>query len=59
MSDEPEKQDLPPEAGILRLSKRDAEAFLEALRRPPAPNARMRAAAKRFLRSQQSKPLGR
>jgi len=55
MSDEPEKLDLPPEGGVLRLSKRDAEAFIEALRRPPAPNARMRAAAKRFLRWQQSK----
>jgi uncharacterized protein (DUF1778 family) len=55
MTDEPEKPDLQPEEGVLRLSKRDAEAFVEALRRPPAPNARMRAAAKRFLRSQQTK----
>jgi uncharacterized protein (DUF1778 family) len=55
MSEEPKNHNLQPEEGVLRLSKRDAEAFVDALRRPPAPNARMRTAAQRFLRSQQSK----
>ena len=33
---------------LIRLSARDGRAFLEALDRPAAPNAKLRAAAKRY-----------
>jgi uncharacterized protein (DUF1778 family) len=34
--------------GTLRLSDRDRDAFLAALDNPPAPNAKLRRAAKRY-----------
>lgn len=37
------------EMQIIRLSARDSRAFADALLRPRAPNARLRAAARRYL----------
>jgi len=39
--------------GTLRLSDRDRDAFLSALDSPPAPNARLRAAARRHAKETQ------
>ena len=36
--------------GVLRLSDRDRDAFLAALDAPPAPNAKLREAAKRHAK---------
>jgi uncharacterized protein (DUF1778 family) len=35
-----------PEAGVIKLSQRDYERVVELLENPPAPNAKMLAAAK-------------
>lgn len=35
---------------VVKLSVRDTQAFMEALRNPPAPSARLRAAAERYKR---------
>jgi uncharacterized protein (DUF1778 family) len=35
-----------PEGGVIKLSQRDYEHVLELLENPPAPNAKMLAAAK-------------
>ena len=34
---------------VIRLSARDAEAFIRALENPPPPNAKLKAALKRYM----------
>ncbi len=34
---------------VIRLSARDAEAFIRALENPPRPNAKLKAALKRYM----------
>lgn len=38
------------EQEIMRLTRRDAEVFLEAMAHPPRPKPKLQAAAKRYLR---------
>jgi hypothetical protein len=42
-------------AHVLRVSQRDAEAFVEALAHPPKPNAALRTAAKRWSKTVESR----
>jgi len=45
-----EKPEDPEDEGTLRLSPRETEVFVEALRNPPEPSERAKEVARRYLR---------